>query len=549
MVDDLPPDLLQRVLQAAASNPGRPALSSHHGRTLRYRDLAIAVVATAKGLRRNGFLPGQRLLFGLRPDPAAVVLALATVAAGGSVVFIGPDTGLELIAERATLTESSWVAGEAELYSAGPARPWRFVTRRAKRERPDFQALGVRTLRTGRWRIGLPSGTVPVRALSRGRGAGDGEQLSGLRPDPPAEAAVLFTSGTPGRPKAVVHTRGSLGAALSGLAERLDMDSGATVFTDQLLIGLPALTVGAHWRMPPAGLAARVDPARFIKSMGRATHTFLFPADLAAVLTAVSERLASRPSELQQITAAGAPVLPSLAARTDAVLPGVRLLALYGMTEMMPIAIGEGTDKLVADPAGDLAGELLPAVRARISDEGELMVAGPGLAKGYLGEPPLTEHATGDLAILRGRSVVLLGRKHDVILRGTTAIYPAVHELVIEQLPGVGHATIVGVPDEIGQERVVLVLQPGGQPVNDSPLAGRPKQSGDRDDASDAGQIAVLLHHPLAAAVRAELPAIVDPAALPDQIVVLSAIPTAGRDRRADRTALSRLVADVPPED
>jgi acyl-CoA synthetase (AMP-forming)/AMP-acid ligase II len=548
VVDDVAPDLLQLILQAAATNPGRPALSSHHGRTLRYRDLAIALVATAKGLRSNGFLPGQRLLFGLRTDPAAVVLALATVAAGGSVVFIGPDAGNDVFTARATLTESTWVAGEPELYYTGPARPLRFVTRRAKRERPNFEALGVRPLRSGRWRPGLPSGTVSVRALAKGRGAADGEPLSGLQPDPSAEAAVLFTSGGQGRPKAVVHTRGSLGAALSGLADRLDMDSGATVFTDQLLMGLPALMVGAHWRMPPAGLVARTDPARFIKSMGRATHTFLFPADLAAVLTAISERLASRPSALQQITAA-APVLPSLAARTLAVLPSVRLLAIYGTTEMMPIAIAEGTDKLVADPAGDLVGELQPALRARISDEGELIVAGPGLARGYLGEPPLGEHATGDRAMLRGRSVVVLGRKQDVILRGTTAIYPAVHELVIEQLPGVGHAAIIGVPDEIGDERVVLVLQPGGQPVNDSPLAGQPKQPGSPDDASDAGQIALLLHHPLADAVRAALPAVVDPVALPDQIVVLSAIPTVGRDRRPDRTALSRLMAEVPPED
>ncbi len=336
---------------------------------------------------------------------------------------------------------------------------------------------------------------------------------------------------------------------MSGLAERLDMDSGAIVFTDQLTMGLAALAVGAQWRMPPAGLSARADPARFIKSIGRATHTFVLPAELAAILAAISERLASRPPALQQVVVTGAPVLPSLAARTLAVLPDVRLLVLYGMTEMMPIAVAEGVDKLVADPAGDLVGDLQPAVRARISEDGELMVAGPGLAKGYVGEPPLSEHATGDLALLRGRSVILLGRKQDMILRGTTAIYPAVHELVIEQLPGVGHAAIIGVPDEVGHERVVLVLQPGGQPVNDSPLAGRPKESGERDEVSDTRQIAVLLHHPLAVAVGAELPAIVDPIALPDQIVVVSAIPTVGRDGRPDRTALSRLVAEVQIDD
>ncbi len=372
----------------------------------------------------------------------------------------------------------------------------------------------------------------------------------GLQGDPGAEAAVLFSAGAADGPKAVVHTRGSLGSAVSGIAARHEIDHLATVYSNLFVLGMPALASGAHWRLPPTGLAPRVDPARFAKSMGAATHAFLFPVDLAAVLTAISERLAPKPPELQQIIAGGAPVLPPLVARLQAVLPDVQLLAIYGMAEMLPIAVAEGRDKLLADPDGDLVGELQPGVQARIAADGELIVSGPSLAKGYLGEPALTEHATGDLAVIRGRTVVLLGRKQDMIRRGAAQIYPAVHESAIEALPGVGHAAMVGLPNEIGEERIVLVLQPAGQPVNDQPLAGEPKQSNSRDDRPpDPTQVSVLLHHPLATAVAPILPDVIDPAALPDQIVVLSAIPTAGRGRRPDRVALRRLLADIPPED
>lgn len=475
-------DLLDRILRAATTYPDRPALSGHRGRAMRYRDLAVSIIATAKGLRRNGFRSGDRLLFSVRPDPEGIVLALGTVAAGGSVVFVDPGIGPELFSARMALAQPAWAAAESVLYATPLLRPLQTLTRRAGGQLPDYAALGIRTLRAGPWLPGLPAGTISISGLAKGRGPIDEDRLPGLRDDPSAEATVVFTSGTTGPPRAVVHTRGSLGAALSVLAERYKLYPRAQVYSDQFMLGLPALATGAHWQLPPLGFAPRMDPARFAKGMGQATHTYLMPADLAAVLTAISERLAPRPSTLQQILVGGAPVLPMLVNRVSAVLPGVEVLAVYGMTEIVPIAIADGVDKLVADKDGDLVGRLLPGVTARLAEDGELIVAGPHLAKGYLGEPPLREHATGDLAILRGESVVLLGRRQDMIIRGRTTIYPAQYEPGIEAIPGVGHAVMVGVPDEIGDEHVVLVVQPAGQHVQDHPLAGTAKESNSRND-------------------------------------------------------------------
>src|SRR5690606_32463242 len=156
----------------------------------------------------------------------------------------------------------------------------------------------------------------------------------------------------------------------------------------------------------------------------------------------------------------GAPVLRPLLERAFARFPGVAIRAVYGMTEMLPVAIADGAEKLARDPAeGDYAGRIAPSVRARL-DGDELVLAGPGLASGYLGEPPLTEVRTGDLARLDGDELTLLGRRKDMFIRGTQNVYPALYESVIADIPGVREAVMTGVPDEIGDDRIVVLVVP-----------------------------------------------------------------------------------------
>src|SRR5690606_9940376 len=114
------------------------------------------------------------------------------------------------------------------------------------------------------------------------------------------------------------------------------------------------------------------------------------------------------PKTLETLVLGGAPVLRPLLERAFARFPGVAIRAVYGMTEMLPVAIADGAEKLARDGGdGDHAGRLVPSVRARV-DDGELVVGGPGLASGYLGEAPLTEVRTGDLARLDGEELTLL---------------------------------------------------------------------------------------------------------------------------------------------
>ncbi|WP_199812577.1 class I adenylate-forming enzyme family protein [Streptomyces sp. NRRL S-337] len=501
-------DLLTAFFDTAERRADAPALTGPDGRTLGYRELARAVLTTAHGLRAAGMAAGERMLFSVRPGPDGVVLALGVIAAGGTVVFADPGAGPELFAARRELAQPRWAAAESLLYAV--ARYGRPLARRRGLLLPHYHRLGLRHVRTGRWLPGVPAGALSAHRLATGPAPADRPG-----PAPGQEALVVFTSGTTRAPRAVVHTRGSLGAGLVGCGSALGMGDGDVLHTDQLMMGIPALVAGAHWTMPPYGFAPAADPGRFTRGLAGATHAFCVPADLPAVLDAVERGEAALPASLRHLVLGGAPVLPGLLRRATQVLPRVRFLAVYGMTEIVPVAVATGAAKLAHRGPGDLLGTPLPGVRVRTAPDGELLVSGPNLCRGYLGEPPMTEHATGDLARLEDGELVLLGRKKDMLIRGRTNIYPGLYEPAVAALPGVADAVIVGVPDAYGDERVVLAVVPERPTSEPESLAGT---------------------------VRSRLPALIDAAALPDEVVVLDRIPVTGRTRKPDRAALRDLL-------
>ncbi|MEO5317907.1 class I adenylate-forming enzyme family protein [Arthrobacter sp. CC3] len=564
MRTELPDDLIAAVYDAAAKHPDHPAITApgkrggKPGKTISYRDLAAGIESTAGGLRREGFGPGERLLFSVRPGPAAFTLALAAVRAGGAVVFIDPGVGPELFRSRTALATPRWAASESLLYALSAPGPQRRLARRRGLLLPDYAAMEVRHFHSGPWLPGVPFTSTNIRALSRNasrnasRGSKyDGGAHDGGRPDgpPPVEAApgqeavIIFTSGTTGKPKGVVHSRGTLAAGFGQLSTRCTFAAGDRIHSEQLMMGLPALIAGAHWTMPAYGLSATIDPLRFAAELGpapgrkAATHVFLVPSQLAPILDAVESRQLAWPDTLKTVMLGAAPVLAPFLARAARLLPGVRFHCIYGMTEVLPIAIADGREKLdfasgrtaefrTADGAGegDYLGGPLPGVRFRVAEDHELIVSGPNMCLGYLGEDTMDEHATGDLVrVDRGPAgstgtprLVLLGRKKDMIIRGKTNIYPGLYEPVIAGIDGVAQAAMVGVPDGIGDETVWLAVEPR--------------------QGQDPAALLRTLHR--------ELPLLIDESALPDRIEAMPRLPASGRHRKPDRVALRALFSD-----
>jgi acyl-CoA synthetase (AMP-forming)/AMP-acid ligase II len=494
-------DLLASLLDACERTPDAPAMSL--GRTtLSFGALRSRILSIASALGEAGLEPGDRMLFSVRPGLDGVCLALGTIAAGGTIVFADPGAGEAMFRARAVLASPRWVAAESVLYAASSG-PLRAIARRRGLELPDYATVvpGARHVVAGPWLPGVPRGALSLRGL---RAA----SLSAPLGDPAAEALIIFTSGTTDHPKAVVHSRRSLGTGLGDFAGAIGFVTGERVLTDQLMVGIPALIAGAHWVLPPAGADPGARPERYLNLLPRADVLFAVPAALDALLQLLERRPARSPA-LRVLIVGGAPVLPPLLRRVRAQLPRTAVRAVYGMTELLPVAIADGDDKLEYSGGGDYAGELVSAVRATI-DDGELVIEGDGLALGYLGEPPLHRLRTGDLARLVGGRLVLDGRSKEMFIRGSTNVYPGLYEPVIAGIRGVAQAALVGVPDDIGDDVLVLAIVPG--------------------DGFDE------------AVVRRALPGLIDAAVLPDRIAVLPALPTTGRSSKLDRRALADLL-------
>jgi acyl-CoA synthetase (AMP-forming)/AMP-acid ligase II len=273
----------------------------------------------------------------------------------------------------------------------------------------------------------------------------------------------------------------------------------------------------------------------------QADIAFFVPAALDAVLTLLDTEPLPQPASAEQAAAAprtillgGAPVLRPLIERAMARFPGVRIVAIYGMTEVLPIAMAEGTDKLAFDGSGDYVGELMTHIEAHIVD-GQLEISGEGIALGYLidlPEKPLTVVRTGDIARLEGSRLILAGRSKDMFIRGTTNVYPGLYEPVIAGLPGVQDVAMVGVPNIVGDDRLVIVIVPEASGAAARSTAAR----------SPAARFTTA--HPTITSVTRALPGLIDAAVLPDLVLVTDSLPKSGRSNKLNRATLTAEVTE-----
>jgi acyl-CoA synthetase (AMP-forming)/AMP-acid ligase II len=447
-------------------------------------DLSRLTGGYAAALHARGLVAGDTVGIAVRPGPRSLAVLLAAYHLGLRVAVLDPTAGPDVLLARLGLAEPRLVLADAAAQAvAGWAAP---LARRAQLALPDLASLAP-TATIGRR---LP-GTAP--SLSPGPG-----------PRPPrydgdGDAVVVFTSGTTSRPRAVVHTRASVAAGMRAVRDLVRPEPGRAVLGGTFFVLVPSLAGGAPVALPahrPRTLARQV--ARLAPQA-----TYLTPPQLRAAL-------AEKVPFTGRVYSGSAPVSASLLAAVRRA-GATEAWGVYALTEVFPAAAVESAAKAAFSAEGDLVGELLPGVRARVGDDGQLLLAGPNAADRYLGEEPMEWVATGDIGRIDGSTVVLGGRCKDMILRGAENIYPGLYEPALH-VPGVELAVIVGVPAGDGDERVVAVVQPA---ADASP-----------EDVRDA--------------LRAPLERM--GSARPDA-VVFAEVPLSGRSRKPDRAAASRLAA------
>ena len=268
--------------------------------------------------------------------------------------------------------------------------------------------------------------------------------------------AVVPTSGSSGRPRGVILTSGNVAAAIEASRCRLGNDSG-----DRWLLALPLFHVGGLsvvWRSLTAGgsidlIAAfdAIEVAQRLRS-GSVSMASFVPTMLHRILEADQGPY----DGIKGVLLGGAPASRDLVERGLAA--GLPVLQTYGMTETCSqvSTVEPGT----ARQSLGTAGRPLDGFSVTI-DGGEIVVDGPAVSPGYVGEPSrIGPFRTGDLGrIDESGRLVVMGRSSDVIITGGENVRASFVEAALAAVPDVAHAVVVGVDDEEWGQVVVAIIE------------------------------------------------------------------------------------------
>jgi len=329
--------------------------------------------------------------------------------------------------------------------------------------------------------------------------AEDYEQfLQSAPPEPPPIRAraddiayIIYTSGTTGPPKgAMLDHQGQIGFIRSNALEF------AARPTDRILLVMPFYHIGAKSNQLVYSLVGAsiilhrtYDIRAVARSLqqDRATDAHLAPIMVQDLLDLPDlDRFDHR--GLKGVQYASGPMAAAQLRRAIAVY-GKIFTQVYGMTETGSGSILHAHDHVLdgtpdqqrrLSSAGQAAsGFKLRVVRGDGSDcepeeTGEILIAGPGLMRGYWNNEAATDEAlvdgwmhTGDIGMLdENRFLYVLDRKKDMIVSGGENIYPREAEDALYLHPSVLEVAVIGVPDARWGEAVkaFVVLRPGEAP-------------------------------------------------------------------------------------
>ena len=344
--------------------------------------------------------------------------------------------------------------------------------------------------------------TEAFEDLLRGE-AGDDPGIPTTALDEDDVLAILYTSGTTGRPKGATITHRQtianlaniicLGTiqAVAGVGSRGENTDAAVQDAALLVVPLFHVTgclatmvvnyaLGAKLVLMPAGrfdpeLAMAIIEAERISSIG----------GVPTIMWRIIESANFANYDLSSVKRAsygGAPAAPELVERIEAAFPNLRktLSTAYGLTETASVATSLGGDDYFAHPSS--CGRAVPTVELEIRDDdlqplpngeqGEIWLKGPTIMlRGYWNRPEVNAEVlvdgwfrTGDIAKQDDDGFVyIVDRAKDMIIRAGENIYCVEIENVLYEFPGVVDVAIIGKPHvQLGEEvKAVVVLKAG----------------------------------------------------------------------------------------
>jgi acyl-CoA synthetase (AMP-forming)/AMP-acid ligase II len=458
--------LADNLRQSARQTPQRPILID---RDTRIDCQSLCAMATALAHAMQARAPAGSVVSYMLPNwHEAVVVYLAATLAGMVVnpilpslrehelSFILKDVDSRLIFVPSTFRQHDYVAMMGRVVPQLPRPPEVCVVRGAAGRYTGFESL---------LREQEAPGELPLL-------------------DPDAVRMVLYTSGTTGRPKGVLHSHNSIHAMICEIRDRWLFAPG-----DVLLVPSPVGHItGSYCAVEcPVLLGAtallmdqwNADEAVRLVDTERCTHVVGATPFLEQMLAA-ARRAGTRLPSLKLFACGGASVPPSLIHDAAAYFARAVVTRVYGSTEVPLITVGVTDRGDVAhaaqtDGRTDLAEVKLVQHPAAGVGEGEIYARGPQMLVGYLHSEDESDafdqegfFRTGDIARWVDDSyLVITGRAKDIIIRNGENISPKEVEDLLVGHPNIAEVSIVGLPDPRTGERACVVIVPKSLPGPD----------------------------------------------------------------------------------
>lgn len=452
---------------ALRAGPDRTFIETSQGRRFTYGELEKLSAELVSVLTHSGVSVGDRVLMRVDKSVEAVALYVACLRLGA--VFVPLNTAyttheLEYFIQDA---EPALIVVRPEDFSAT-------ATLLPESERARIRTLGTAadgTLLAGSGATAPGSG----RASASGRSGAAPATVTAGKLAPQQLAALLYTSGTTGKPKAAMLTRGNLASNAASLVDLWRFTS-----SDVLLHSLPIFHIHGLFVATNTVLAAaasmlflpKFDTEEVLRMLPRASVMMGVPTYYTRMLG--DRRLSRETTRHMRLFVSGSAPLSAEHHQEFQQRTGHEILERYGMTETSMIASNRYERRVPGS-----VGAPLPGVEVRISQEGSVVrepdvpgmieVRGPNVFQGYWRNPQKTASefredgffVTGDIGRIDAHGYVhIVGRAKDLIITGGYNVYPAEVEQELNALPGVYESAVFGVPHPDFGEGVTALIVP-----------------------------------------------------------------------------------------
>ena len=426
------------TLPEALLQPGRDVVLRAGDRSITRDELRERAGEVAGGLHDLGLNPGDRVALYAANSLDWVFAYLGVQRAGGCVVLMNPD----------------YHRAEAEhiLHDSEPA----FVIADGPRAK-IVEKIGPRI---------VPLETLPL---------GASPAMPALTPE--SAAAILYTSGTTGRPKGALLDHGNFLAQGRGAIEVWRWTSRDVLVHALPLFHLHGLGMGLHGTLLSGGSATLVPftPAGVVAELERGGTMFF---GVPSMYQRLCDWLDENPTDLSHVrvfVCGSAPLPPALYERCARLL-GQPPVERYGITEGGIVV----TNPYEGPRQPGRVGLPFPGVEVKLGELDEVLLKGGQVFSGYWRNPQATREAftddgffrTGDVGeIGEDGTLAIRGRIKELIITGGFNVYPREVELVLEAHPAVQEVAVAGVPSEKwGEEVTAFVVPSGSEPLIESEL-------------------------------------------------------------------------------